>query len=135
MINHRFVLRTALICATLFSVWATFARLLLGPSTKPGPGLAVVVGAYYAAALGATAVIRVLAPLARWVLGRYAIGAAAAGIVALSVGTAMEGDPRNWNSDAWFPFVVTWLMLVAVAVAIVRRWAPRGEADPSTAAR
>lgn len=122
MLNHRLVLRIALICATLFSAWATVARLMLGPSPTPGPSLAVIVGAYYAAALIGSGVIRLLAPLARWSLGRFVIGVAVAGTVAFSVGIAFEFDPRTWESRTWIQFFGTWAMLSAVAVAIVRRW-------------
>ena len=93
-------IRIALILATLYSIVAIAIVILRGGVDSLGVVAGVIV-AYYAAAVGAGALVGLLGPLVRGTFGAIVVGIIACIPIAFAICTFLYGFPSTWSQSVW----------------------------------
>src|SRR5947209_6926826 len=92
-----------LVFACLYSGYVGILYLLRGsePFSRLGTTVLVVIASYFAGGISGGAVVGILQPLGRSLLGAIFVGIVAACFVFLGIGVAADGPPSHWDDVAW----------------------------------
>ena len=102
-IDLRVSLLVGMLMATIYAAYAVGLYLVEGavPFSKNGTSLGIVLLVYYLAGGIGGAVVGLLMPLTRTLLGVVVVGIVVAFVVFFCIGTASSGPAWRWTPSAW----------------------------------
>lgn len=116
-------LLAGVVLATLYGTWAVGLYLVSGaePFAKHETSLSVVLLTYYAAGSVAGALVGILSPLGRSLLGRVLLGLIGAFTVFFCISVATHGPFWRWTPSEWQDLGVLTLIFGGVCAVFWKR--------------